>query len=168
VTGALVFVAVGVVIGVALTYAWRFVARRHPLDALTGVPTRAAAHTALRSLRPGDAVVMLDVDGLKATNDSLGHLAGDDALRALPEHLRNGVRAQDTGARGGGDEIVVVLRGGGSAAADVVERLRASSPAEFSAGVAAFTGGRGEDALASADAALLLAKRAGGSRVVTS
>jgi diguanylate cyclase (GGDEF)-like protein len=161
-----VFVLVGVAIGVALTHLWHFVSRRHPLDALTGVPTRSAAHHALRDLRAGDAVVMVDVDALKATNDTQGHLAGDDVLRAVADHLRTGVRAQDTVARWGGDEFVIVLRGGGGAAAEVVERLRASSPAEFSAGVAHYASGRGEDALAAADAALLAAKRAGGSQMV--
>jgi diguanylate cyclase (GGDEF)-like protein len=163
-----VFVLLGIAIGVAVTHLWHFVARRHPLDTLTGVPTRSAAHDALRDLRVGDAVVMVDVDSLKATNDLHGHLAGDDVLRAVAAHLRSGVRAQDTVARWGGDEFVIVLRGGGGAAAEVVERLRASCPAEFSAGVAQFAGGRGEDALAAADAALLRAKRAGGSRVVAS
>jgi two-component system cell cycle response regulator len=136
------------------------------VDALTGVPTRSAANHALSDLRAGDAVVMLDVDGLKATNDTLGHLAGDDALRAVAAHMRAGVRAADTVARWGGDEFVIVLRGGGAAAGEVVERLRASSPAAFSAGVAVCAGGRGDDALAAADAALLRAKQAGGHRVV--
>jgi diguanylate cyclase (GGDEF)-like protein len=163
-----VFVLVGVALGVALTHLWHFVTRRHPLDALTGVPTRGAAHQALRDLRSGDAVVMVDVDSLKATNDSHGHLAGDDVLRAVAAHLRSGVRAHDTVARWGGDEFVIVLRGGARAAAEVVERLRVSSPGEFSAGVALYAGGAGENALAAADAALLEAKRAGGSRVVAS
>ena len=139
--------------------------RRHPVDALTGVPTRGAAHDALSSLRAGDAVVMLDVDGLKVTNDTLGHLAGDDVLRAVADHLRAGVRAQDVVARWGGDEFVVVLRGAGDVAIEIVERLRASSPAAFSAGVAIYSGDR-DDVLASADAALLAAKRAGGALVV--
>lgn len=164
-TVALVLCGVG--IGIAVTHLWHLMARRrHPLDALTGVPTRGAAHDALRSLRAGDAVVMVDVDGLKSTNDTLGHLAGDNALRAVAAHLRAGVRAQDTVTRWGGDEFVIVLRGGAHAAAEVVERLRATSPAAFSAGVAAHASGNGEDTLASADAALLLAKRAGGQSVV--
>ncbi|HVT75461.1 MAG TPA: GGDEF domain-containing protein [Acidimicrobiales bacterium] len=162
-----VFVLVGVAIGVALTHLWRFVTRRHPIDPLTGVPTRPAAHDALRALRAGDAVVVIDLDELKAVNDGRGHGAGDALLQALAAHLVRGVRAQDTVARWGGDEFVIVLRDGASAASAVVERLRQSAPTAFSAGVAVHAGGEGQATFERADAALLAAKRAGGQRVVT-
>ena len=130
------------------------------------MPTRRAAEDALRSVVPGDAVVMLDLDTLKATNDAFGHGAGDALLAAVAGHLASHVRKGDTVARWGGDEFVVVLRGGGVAAGEVVDRLRASAPATFSAGVAVHTSGPGAATLANADAALLEAKRAGGGRVV--
>jgi len=55
------------------------------------------------------AVLMLDLDGLKAINDSLGHRVGDEALCVLAEALRASVRACDIAARFGGDEFVVVM-----------------------------------------------------------
>jgi diguanylate cyclase (GGDEF)-like protein len=166
----LVFVLVGVVIGVVASQLWRVFGHRgtnHPRDALTGLPLRAAAHDALRDLRAGDAVVMLDLDELKRVNDTRGHTAGDDLLTAVADHLAHGVRAGDIVTRWGGDEFVIVLRGGGPAAGHVVERLRASAPTSFSAGIAVHDAGEGAATLARADAALLAAKRAGGQRVMT-
>ena len=158
-------------IATALRAAWGRVSQ--PLlndtaqDALTGLPTRGAGQAVVDALQKGDAVAMIDLDGLKATNDTLGHAAGDNELIALAKHLAAGVRRGDTVTRWGGDEFVVVLRGGGETGVAVIDRLRASSPAGFSAGIAVHGAGAGNDTLAAADAALLAAKRAGGSRVVT-
>lgn len=160
---------VGFAVGVGISHGWRVVRRtqhRFTLDTLTGVPTRAAAQQVLKKLGAGDAVVMLDLDGLKATNDSFGHGAGDHLLSATARHLVGAVRTGDLVARWGGDEFVIVLRAGDDAALEVVERLRASSPAEFSAGICVHRSGDGLATLAAADTALLAAKRAGGRRVV--
>ncbi|MEY2397442.1 MAG: hypothetical protein QOJ00_616 [Actinomycetota bacterium] len=165
---ALLWIALGAALATGVRLAVRVAHPGHlrPNDALTGVPTRAGGQRAVGSMRPGDAVAMVDLDGLKITNDSSGHAAGDAELIALARHLSDGVRRGDTVARWGGDEFVVVLRDGGDAAFAVVDRLRASSPTSFSAGVAVHRRGTPDDTLAEADAALLSAKRAGGSRVV--
>lgn len=162
-------VVLGLAIGIAIPVAWGRFGRRSKSgvpDALTGLPGRAAGQAVLDDLRVGDAVVMIDLDRLKATNDDAGHAAGDALLSALASHLAHGVRGDDTVVRWGGDEFVVVLRAGGADAAQVIERLRASAPAAFSAGTAVHAQGAGATTLARADAALLAAKRAGGEQVV--
>jgi len=55
------------------------------------------------------ALLLLDVDGLKAINDTYGHLAGNRALCRLSDALRAECRAIDTPARHGGDEFAVIL-----------------------------------------------------------
>jgi len=70
-------------------------------------------------------VLMLDVDGLKQVNDTLGHAEGDKLLLRVAEVLRVAFRPEDVAARIGGDEFAVVLPGVDEAAArGVVERLR--------------------------------------------
>lgn len=82
-------------------------------DELTGLLNRRAliAHldARLQSGAPGPvAVLFIDLDRLKAINDSLGHFAGDEFIRVFAGRLRAALQDTDTLARLGGDEFVVV------------------------------------------------------------
>ena len=85
-------------------------------DHLTGLLNRRAFDELLteacaRSARYGwpFGIVLLDLDRFKAVNDRLGHPAGDAALRAVGELLRQHLRTGDAAARIGGDEFAVLL-----------------------------------------------------------
>lgn len=71
------------------------------------------------------AVLFLDVDGFKEINDSLGHAAGDQSLRAIGERLGSVLRPSDTLARIAGDEFAILLEdlSGPDAAEDVARRI---------------------------------------------
>jgi len=71
------------------------------------------------------AVLMIDVDGLKAVNDSFGHLAGDRALCEIASRILRTLRIEDLLARYGGDEFVVLAVGtDGPHAHQLAERIR--------------------------------------------
>jgi diguanylate cyclase (GGDEF)-like protein len=149
-------------------------------DHLTGLANRRRFERQLgreveRSSRYGHRVCLLlaDVDNFKNVNDTYGHEAGDEALRAVANVLQSGTRGIDTGARLGGDELAVLLpETGFGRGMEVAERLRAavaslSIPAAggvtASFGLAEFpTCARDERELfAAADHALYEAKRQG-------
>ena len=149
-------------------------------DSLTGLPNRALFQRRLDALTSGDAgssrfaLLLLDVDEFKLTNDTMGHEAGDTLLRAFGERLRSAVRPGDLVARLGGDEfglLLIGLRGPAEVkalAANLLECLgepieyygkpmysRASIGASFSAGAGA------ANMLKHADLALYQAKVSG-------
>jgi diguanylate cyclase (GGDEF)-like protein len=87
-------------------------------DTLTELPNRSALVDAVdmaitRARHTGNelAVLLMDLDGFKHINDSLGHSIGDGMLQAFARRLRACVRSEDTVARLGGDEFVVLVEG---------------------------------------------------------
>jgi diguanylate cyclase (GGDEF)-like protein len=155
-------------------------------DSLTGLPNRTLIRDRLhqeaaRSRRSGKpfAVLLFDLDGFKAVNDTHGHAAGDAALRVAASRAREALRSSDSLGRLGGDEFLAVLPetasdGALSVAAKLGEALRQPYPlpqgsARMSAsiGVACFPADAEEEErlLHVADVALYQAKRHGKDRV---
>ena len=101
-------------------------------DSLTGVYNRrtfqelAEPHLSRsRRARLPVSLLMLDLDHFKRINDSYGHLAGDDVLKAFSTLVRNLLRKEDLLARYGGEEFVVLLPGAPQTAATALaERIR--------------------------------------------
>lgn len=163
-------------------------------DALTGIHNRryfearcveeiAHAHRHKRPL----ACMFLDIDKFKRINDSLGHLAGDEVLRAVAKLIELQLRGNDVFARYGGEEFVVLLpRTTLAQGSEIAERIRAAIANQtleplpgkqlvvtISIGVAMLSEQlpEGDDEvgkrlIASADAALYQAKEGGRNRVV--
>jgi len=152
-------------------------------DALTGLANRSLlgiqlGHAIERAERDATrlAVLLLDLDGFKNVNDSLGHPAGDLLLQTAAERLRGCLRGGDTAARLGGDEFVILLeasdtpQGIGSIAGKLIAAV--SEPYDLngslarvttSVGIALFPAD-GDDAvelMRAADTALYAAKREG-------
>ncbi|NOX42693.1 MAG: EAL domain-containing protein [Gammaproteobacteria bacterium] len=87
-------------------------------DSLTGLPNRSLfrdrlMHAVAQAHRKNHlvAVLFLDLDRFKLINDSLGHHAGDELLKAVSKRLLANAREEDTVARLGGDEFTVILEG---------------------------------------------------------
>jgi diguanylate cyclase len=124
------------------------------------------------------AIGLLDIDNFKKLNDTLGHAAGDQALKALAQRVGELLRPADTIGRWGGEEFVVLLPAtGDDEAQQVLARLQRALTASlflhegrevfvtFSAGVTAWRPGEPIDAaLERADEALYEAKRTGKNR----
>jgi len=156
-------------------------------DELTGQSNRRAFSARLeeevaRFERLGHplSLGLLDVDGFKALNDELGHLAGDATLRGLSDLLLKHVRSIDIVCRFGGDQFAILLvetgRSGAGSFAERLCRLVARHSFEHGRRVTASLGvasipedaRTAHDLLCAADEALQAAKRAGKNRVAAS
>ncbi len=156
---------------VELAQRTRRLAEDAEVDQLTGLPNRRVLGRALGRLRTDDAVIMLDLDHFKPLNDTEGHAAGDQVLRAFGQAIANATRARDLAGRYGGEEFLIVL----SATEEVpdadgfLHRLRAEwervrpYAVSFSAGIAT-AGTDPSETFERADAAMYAAKRAGRDR----
>jgi len=106
------------------------------IDDLTGLGNRRHLLERLQAAidRGGDlALLLIDLDGFKELNDTLGHHAGDEVLRQIGPRLGGAVRHHDTLARLGGDEFALVLTPGDEAAASTAGlRLRSALEESFS------------------------------------
>lgn len=175
----------------ALTGVFQDVTDRHLLeqqlrrsastDPLTGIANRAAFDAELERAIDhavdggGDCVlVLIDLDHFKATNDTHGHLAGDDVLRAVAQRLGAPWLDRAFAARLGGDEFALILRHRADCeqADRLVARLTAdlAQPVESDGRMLAVSaavghaavgenGGSPRELLHAADAALYAAKR---------
>jgi diguanylate cyclase (GGDEF)-like protein/PAS domain S-box-containing protein len=141
-------------------------------DDLTGLSNRRALQELMpremaraRRSRSPLCVAIVDIDHFKAYNDSHGHLAGDQVLRACAAAWDSSLRGEDTLVRFGGEEFLVLLPDTGlEEACEIVERLRATTPMEqtCSAGLACWDCAETvDDLLGRADQALYLAKAGG-------
>ena len=150
------------------------------LDELTGVFRRGAGELALsheidRARRSGRSLVLavIDVDDLKALNDSRGHAAGDALLRDVPTAIISALRSYDVTVRWGGDEFVCGLSDVTmDEAAERIEEIHRSlgtrrPPASISVGLAELgTGDTLESLIARADVNLYRAKTNRAARVL--
>jgi diguanylate cyclase (GGDEF)-like protein/PAS domain S-box-containing protein len=152
-------------------------------DHLTGLANRSLFRRQLEAAiagqpRPGwsAAILLIDLDGFKAVNDTLGHEAGDNVLVQTANTLTDLLGTSDAVARLGGDEFAIVQRTAPqpasaiAVASAVVQRLaqatfigRKQVAVSGSVGIALATNNRwdGEELLRQADLALYAAKRAG-------
>lgn len=101
-------------------------------DHLTGVGNRLAFEQALQQLGKNASypacLIILDVDGLKILNDSLGHKAGDALLRRVTLLLQRCLRENDSIFRIGGDEFAILLPGATySVGQSLTERIEANA-----------------------------------------
>jgi diguanylate cyclase (GGDEF)-like protein len=94
----------------------QMISRQAYSDTLTGLPNRRALDERLEaeviSARRNNysfAVIMMDLDGFKAVNDTYGHTIGDEVLRLVFGEMGRGVRTTDFLARYGGDELTLIL-----------------------------------------------------------
>jgi diguanylate cyclase (GGDEF)-like protein/PAS domain S-box-containing protein len=154
-------------------------------DSLTGLANRALFRDRLdqalaRSARSLDvlSLLLVDLDGFKQVNDSLGHDAGDQLLQQVAQRFESMIRTSDTLARLGGDEFALLLEGASQAQAVMLARRLLeglSEPVQIagrelalpaSIGIVLHSGGPGnsEELIRHADVAMYAAKEGGRAR----
>jgi diguanylate cyclase (GGDEF)-like protein len=139
-------------------------------DSLTGLRNHRAFYEDLarelrRRARAGRplALVMLDLNALKAVNDARGHQAGDERLKTLADTLRDSLRGRDCAYRVGGDEFMVILpdaRAGD--AMEATQRLQTALTKltlDVRAGIAETSATDVDEVIRRADLALIASKR---------
>jgi diguanylate cyclase (GGDEF)-like protein len=156
-------------------------------DSLTGLSNRLylagridEAVGDLRPESPGIALLLLDLDGFKAVNDSFGHAIGDELLTMVARRLRGSLRPKDVAARLGGDEFAVLLESVDHDSAFAAARrvlAAVSTPFVLSRSTVAISASIGlvhahdargsQDLMRDADVAMYRAKADGKSRVVS-
>ncbi len=154
-------------------------------DGLTGLPNRTAIFEmldeAIVRVQPGAALAVLfvDLDGLKALNDTLGHDRADEMIREISQRLAGVVRGSDFVGRFGGDEFVIVAEGvadedqAAKLGFRLLETISQPVPGIDSSVVTASIGitllsdadSDAREALRQADAAMYEAKRGGRDRI---
>jgi diguanylate cyclase len=138
-------------------------------DPLTGLASRGELVHVLERADVGDAVVLIDLDGFKAVNDTKGHPVGDDILATFGHSVHAVLRSTDIALRYGGDEIMLVLPQARVEQSDaLLERLRhhwlQPGRPTFSAGIAVRGEEEAQETLRRADKALYEAKERGRDR----
>jgi len=135
--------ALATLVGIVLAVLWLWGLRRRLRaqayqawhDHLTGLGNRALLDSAAGRALADDAeacLVLMDLDGFKRVNDTLGHAAGDELLGQLALRLRSSTRPGDALVRLGGDEFAVLMPGIGAEAAQAAgERLLQAASGQF-------------------------------------
>ncbi len=151
-------------------------------DELTGLLNRRAFEGEFRRAeafaeRNGSAfsIILFDLDGFKAINDTCGHSTGDEILKKVVLSAAEKIRQVDVYARWGGDEFIILAYGGEEIALAIAERIRAgidliscggAPKVTVSCGVAKYIPGESMDSIIKrADRALYEAKKGGRNRV---
>jgi diguanylate cyclase (GGDEF)-like protein len=152
-------------------------------DGMTGLANHRALQERLRAeIAAAEeeqrcvSLLMMDVDNFKQYNDHFGHPAGDDVLRVVSQHIRNGTTGAQFAARYGGEEFALLLPDMNAAeAGEIAESIRESIASHqfpyrrvsVSIGVAQFPADASEakSLIKRADSALYVAKHSGKNRV---